>query len=510
VNDADAWGHQVTAPAWERLHPLSPVVRGGRSAGGLILLVVVASSVRQQGSGGTGGSGTTLAFDVGLVVLVVLVGLVNWLVTRWSFDGVTLRIETGLVRRDSRQLPVARIQAVDVVQPLLARFLGLAELKIRLAGGGKESRLAYLSETRATQLRAALLAAHHGLDPATPEPAELAMAVVPSGRLVGSVALSAPTTVFVVVVLALVALSEVSTKAATAVFAFGFVYLFGMALNIWRRFNEQYGFTVASAPDGIRVRRGLIGTVAETIPLRRVQAVRQIEPLWWRLFGWCRLEVDLAGTPGRDRAAGGGHITKTLLPVGPRSLATSLRSSVIGTVGFEPSPPPRRARFKTPLSYHFLAAGHDDTIAVAVTGRVRKVTCWVPLEKAQSVRRVQGPLQRKLGLATVHLDVAGRRVDAGFRDRDADETDRLVDELAALSRVARSRALPDPPRRPVAVPTPSASTIEPPLPHAPVVPAGWFADPSGRHRGRYWDGVRWSEHVDDGGVPGIDPLEARG
>jgi putative membrane protein len=64
----------------------------------------------------------------------------------------------------------------------------------------------------------------------------------------------------------------------------------------------------------------------------------------------------------------------------------------------------------------------------------------VPLAKAQSVRLVQGPLQRRLGLATVHLDAAGRRVRAEFRERRQEEARSLVGELAALSRSARRQA----------------------------------------------------------------------
>jgi putative membrane protein len=101
--------------------------------------------------------------------------------------------------------------------------------------------------------------------------------------------------------------------------------------------------------------------------------------------------------------------------------------------------PPRRARWKAPLSYHFLAAGHDDGLAVSVVGRVRRVTTMVPLEKAQSVRFVQGPLQRRLALATVHLDAAGH-VRAEFRERPQAQARLLVDELAALSRAARRHA----------------------------------------------------------------------
>ena len=33
----------------------------------------------------------------------------------------------------------------------------------------------------------------------------------------------------------------------------------------------------------------------------------------------------------------------------------------------------------------------------------------------------------------------------------------------------------------------------------------WLTDPSRRHELRYWSGSAWTEHVTDGGVPGIDP-----
>src|SRR5215470_18693073 len=42
----------------------------------------------------------------------------------------------------------------------------------------------------------------------------------------------------------------------------------------------------------------------------------------------------------------------------------------------------------------------------------------------------------------------------------------------------------------------------------PMVPAGWYADPAGRHEYRYWDGTYWTAGVADGGIPATDPLEA--
>jgi len=422
----------MTGHGWRRLHPLSPVVRFGRAALAVLALAGLSTT-------GLIGSTWPHWWDVVLAVLIAVAGFVNWLVTRWTLDGVTLRIETGLLRRDSRQLPIARIQAVDLVRPFLARMLGLAELRVRLAGSGDaDGRLAYLTEQGAEMLRARLLAAHHGLDPATPEPAERVVTSVPTGRLLGSALLSS------------IGLATVAVAAAVAA-ALSPAGLFGAAAPLvwlaivcgmiaWRRVSDQYAFTVAASPDGVRIRRGLLGTVAETIPVARIQAIRMVEPLLWRPWHWCRLEVDVAGNPGRE-GEGTGAMRKALLPVGTRAEAGRLLAI---TLPAGPAPvlarPPGRARVKAPLSYHFLAAGHDPALAVAVTGRLRRETTWVPLAKAQSVRLVQGPLQRRLGLATVHLDAAGRHVRAEFRERRQEDARALVGELAALSRSARRQA----------------------------------------------------------------------
>ncbi len=41
-------------------------------------------------------------------------------------------------------------------------------------------------------------------------------------------------------------------------------------------------------------------------------------------------------------------------------------------------------------------------------------------------------------------------------------------------------------------------------------PAGWYADPAGRHEHRFWDGTEWTDHVSDQGQAGIDPVPAAG
>jgi putative membrane protein len=429
-------GVAVGDGSWRRLHPLSPVVRSGR--GVLALLALTGLST----TGTFGQAPGERWYDLAVPAVAVVAAVVNWLVTRWKLDGVTLRIETGLLRRDSRQLPIARIQAVDLVRPFLARMLGLAELRIRLAAGpAADGRLAYLTEQAAVTLRARLLAAHYGLDPATPEPSEQVMVTVPVGRLIGSVLVTAAG-LAAVAVPAGVLLAVFSPGGLLALGAPVAWWLVISATMLWQRVSSQYAFTVAASPDGVRIRRGLLGTVAETIPLARVQAVRMIEPLLWRPFGWRRLEVDVAGSSGHDRPEGAALVRKALLAVG---LAEDTRTLVRVAVG-ESAPaltkPPRRALWKAPLRYHYLAAGHDDDVAVTVVGRLRRVTTWLPLAKTQSVRLVQGPWQRKLRLATVHVDAAGRHARGEFAERTEAEAGRLVYELASLSRSARRRSAP--------------------------------------------------------------------
>ncbi len=121
---------QLTATAaWHRLHPLSPFVRAGRQMMSLIVVVLGISLLNQRQDRGD------LVTDVVVIAVALVGGFVSWLVTRWQVADGVLRIDTGLLRRESQRVPLSQIQAVDMVQSGLARVLGLAELQLRVAGG---------------------------------------------------------------------------------------------------------------------------------------------------------------------------------------------------------------------------------------------------------------------------------------------------------------------------------------------------------------------------------------
>ena len=168
--------------------------------------------------------------------------------------------------------------------------------------------------------------------------------------------------------------------------------------------------------------------------------MRRVEPCLWRPLGWCRLEVDLAG---RQRSKGEGDAQRgqlrTLLPVGTRDVGIELVDWLVPDRPRELSPPPKRVRWKSPVRYRALSWGRTDTCVATTTGRLRRIACWVPLEKVQSLRRVQGPIQRRLGLASVHVDTAGRAVHATLRDRELAEADSALAALTDLARTARRK-----------------------------------------------------------------------
>jgi putative membrane protein len=374
------------------------------------------------------------------VVLAALIGLgvVSWLVTRWRVEGSNLHIETGLLRRSSMRYPLTQVQAIDTVRPGLARLFGLAELRLRMGGTGGSARLAYLPVKQADTLRARLLALATGSHEDTPESEDEVLVTVPVGRAVASLALTPPAFFLVAYLATLIAAAVTGASVTRAITGSAFPIVIGIAIAFWRRFNRAYHATVAHAPEGLRVRAGLVETSAETIPRGRVQAVRLLEPILWRPFGWCRLDVDVAGQV-RDR--GGERRNerqlRAVLPVGSRAEAQQLLELLVPGAPQPVRKPPRRARWKSPLRYRRLSFGLDETYAVATSGRLARVQRWVPLTKVQSLRRIEGPVQRRLGLATVYIDTAGKRFGAAFRDLDGGESLRELERLTDLARVAR-------------------------------------------------------------------------
>lgn len=459
---------EPAADDWQRLHPLTPFVRGWKGVAAVLVVV------GQQRGGdlfreGLPGRREALVYLAALAVVAVVGGAyaaLAWRRARYRVDATTLELRTGVLFRQERRAPLDRLQAVDVVRPLLARFFGLAEMRVEVAGSGQSSiRLSLLREADAQALRGTLLARAAGLQyegevaPVAPEHEVL---TVPVGRTVESALRHGPTLVGLLVVAATVVLAVVRRDAAplAAVVPVGL----GVVGVAWARFTSSFGFRVATSPDGVRLHSGLLTTTSQTVPPGRVQAVRLRQPLLWRDRDWWRVEVNVAGygqaTPGgSDRADQ--HL---LLAVGTRAQALAvaalalpvvvadersrhdqlsaelLEAGLTGTgedAGFLSSP--RSARLLDPVGWRRHGVRVTTSALLLRRGVVARELDVVPHARTQSLALRQGPLQRRLGLAGFVLHSTQGPVHPSVQHLAVAAAARLMSEQAERAMAARAQ-----------------------------------------------------------------------
>jgi putative membrane protein len=201
--------------------------------------------------------------------------------------------------------------------------------------------------------------------------------------------------------------------------------------------SRLWDFTVTESPDGLRIRHGLLSTSRQTVPTGRIQAIRVHQPVSWRVFGWAQLRMNVAGYVGSSNAK-----STMLLPVADKEYASALAGWLFGGVDVGAIPlerPPRRAALRAPLWWRRQLAGSDEHVFVARHGLLSRTTDIVPHERTQSVRLTCGPLQRVLGLATMHLDSTRGPVKTRAANRDALSARAMVDCQVERARTARLR-----------------------------------------------------------------------
>jgi putative membrane protein len=431
-----------------RLHPLSPLLHGAKT----IAVIIAALSWQTLGQVGL----ERFALVVGVVAIAaVIFSVIGWLNTGYHVVGRELRIQDGLVWRRNRAIPLERLQSVELRRPLLAQLTGLAELRLEVVGGGKtEAPLAYLTVRDAAALRERLLAlagrTHAVAAPGPAGPAAAAPSVAALERPLLRVSnrdlvlsqLLTPQAFLLPIGAAFVVMQFVLEGSRTFIgIASTVTAMAGVLLQPVRRVLQDWDFRLARDPDGrLLVRYGLLETRSQVVPLHRVQSVGVTWPLLWRGKKWLHLRLDIAGYA--DENSHDGKRSDRLLPVGDFATARALVADVLPGVdlaGLATSPPPARARWLHPFALRYLGVGLTPEVFVTRWGLLTREMNLLPYARLQSVRVVQGPLQRRLGLATVYADSAGGR-SGQARDRDLAEAWALAQELAARARRARGPA----------------------------------------------------------------------
>jgi putative membrane protein len=441
-----------------RLSPLTPLVRSF-----VLVAAVLVSTWDDLIRGDLGPFAWVLLLVAGAGLVL---GFASWLRTTYWVESDELRVDTGVVSRQSRRIRVDRLQGIDIVQPFVARLFGLAELRMDVAGGGdREGSLAFLPLAEAEELRETLLARRDlvrgAARPDTDSAPDTAAGGRPEGRapvpevvvarldptmLVVSLLLSPESVLLVLFGAALVVVFAVFGQMGGVAGLLPIVL--GFAVTQFRRLSAYYGFTVTAphgeqAPARLQVRRGLFELSTQTVTLSRVQGVVVSEPLMWRALGWARLDVSVAGHARHDDDSR--PSASTMMPVAPREQVLALARTLLADSGspdpaaVELAPPPARARWVVPVRRHFLAGGVGEQLIVSREGLLRRRTHVVPHARVQSLQLQQGPWQRRLRLADLRVDSPPGPVGVRLRHRDTAEARRLMDEARVLGRSARAR-----------------------------------------------------------------------
>lgn len=483
-------GHTGTRDAdgveWHRVHRITPLLNAWKVAAALFAIFVwqYSDTIGQLDLPVT----QILLIVLGVIVVGSLIGLgistLAWSRTKYGLSDESVFLHSGILFRQQRHVRLDRMQTVDVTQPLLARITGFSALKIESAGGaGSNLTLQFLREDTARQLRNDLLAraaglrlgkgaaggpaAHPGLTAAAPgagagtfaagapapEAPERQVLSLTAARLLGSLVLSMGIVLLTLFFIGLL-VAVIITQNIGPIFAVG-APLIGAAAYWWGRFAGEFSFRVATSPDGVRVRQGLLETKARTIPPGRVQAVRLAQPPMWRIKGWWRITMNIAGY-GPEETTG-----TVLYPVATEQEAAQLLYLVQPDLGTERpldllhagltgtgtaegfTTTPRRARWLDPLIWRRNGYQTTETVTLLRTGRWWRALVLVPHERVQSLGMQQGPLARRLALADVALHSTPGPITPQVAHLDLGVARQLMMELTERARRARHRAGPE-------------------------------------------------------------------
>ncbi|SNU01947.1 putative membrane protein [Ruaniaceae bacterium KH17] len=430
---------------WRKVHWLTPLVSAWQVLTALVLIVLY-NSADVIGDIASAIEMPPIAIVVlavaGAVLAVLLIALlysyVAWKRIRYAVSDDAVYYHSGIFFRSQRHARLNRIQGVDINRPLLGRMVGISAVSIESAGGaGSNVEVKFLKDDDAEALRAEILARAAGVsaqhvtasDGAHSGPAfaiapERVVYQVTPGMLTSSLLRSGIFYGMLAIVVGII---------ASGVWAQSFSALAGLLPTLviagsvlWGRFAGEFGFTLAISPDGMRTRQGLLSTRAKTLPPGRIQAISLTQPFFWRGKDWWRVRINVAGY-GAEGASSSGDVgsainSGVLVPVGTRGdalnavwlvlrdlgvdnpdevIEASLRGS-LADGGYLHSP--RQARWVDPIKWKRNGLLITRTAVLFRTGQIVRSLVIVPHERTQSLKIVQGPLERKLHVAGFRAD----------------------------------------------------------------------------------------------------------
>lgn len=341
-----------------KLHPLSIPYRGlSRGASVGFMLYFASQSL----------SGTdVLPAPLDQPVLVALAGVA--VVTLWQvayfrrfeyeLTDEGLDVASGVLSRRNREIPLGRIQNVDISRNVVQRALGVAAVDVETAGGGAtEASLQYVDYDEAKRLQREIQRRKRGGDEAAGSDAEAADPEEELFALDVDDLLLLSVLSFDLRYLSLLAFGPAAFPVvpgfAEIAFVGGVVLVALLLAGLWAlsatvTFARYYGFRLTRVGDELRYERGLLQRYDGSIPLAKVQTITLRENALMRRVGYATLAVETAGyAPGQTPSGG----SEAAVPLATRESVLELANELEEFDPPEFDRPPERARTRYAIRY---------------------------------------------------------------------------------------------------------------------------------------------------------------
>ncbi|MDK4310832.1 PH domain-containing protein [Corynebacterium accolens] len=423
-------------PNYQRVHRLTPLLR----LWSVILAVIAAfalnvnmEALRSIFAFVTGDNRTQALRDISMALagfaavcfVVWLVSGVWWRQMGYQLGEEELSLRQGLFSTQLRTARYDRTQAVDVVEPVIARLFRLAAVRVETAGGQSSAiEIAYLKKAEAESLRAEILSRVRGesREQQAEEENDTLIPEIPIARSLAAAALHAST----IVLLAALVFLVVTPMSLTITLPI----LLATVPRAWNVIDSSWRYT-ASLEDGVlNITYGLADRRRQNIRLERIHAVQVTQPFLWRPFDWYETRVSVAGYGGT--ASGEGSGSTRIVPVGKREQARQFLPADAAPTYASPA----RAKWVSPIDYRQQTVALAGDYVIVRAGRFNRRVQAIELRHIQELTLRRGPISQLFGLATVELDLVQGPVKMAARNL------ALADAHALLNRL-RSRDLPE-------------------------------------------------------------------
>lgn len=458
----------VDADGFHRVHRLTPLLQFWSVILAILAIGVVNINLEVLGdaahfiASGHWGRGLrdaawTAAAFIGICLAIWFLSAIWWRRLGYRLGTDELALRRGVLSTQLRTARYDRIQAVDVIEPVIARIFGVAAVRVETAGGtSSHIQIAYLKKPAATQLREEILTRTSGRrPPAGAEPVaandaagsdtgndtahqEVVIPPIPTRRSLLGAALRL-STLLVVLIAAVLVLTPVPNSTVVPI-------LVGLVPNVWELIDTSWRFSSRLDEDDsgralLIINYGLADRRHQSVRLDRIHGVQVRQPLLWRLTKWWEVRVSVAGY---GSAAGKGSGTTRVLPVGSREqalrlleLLSPLDKKEIDRYAQpegarEPTySSPHRAWWVSPLDSHRQAVTLVGDNSITHAGLLNRRVSVIANSHIQELAYTAGPIAQLCRLGTVRYELVAGPVRMAGSDLDPADAAALLSHLRA-------------------------------------------------------------------------------